>query len=125
MGAARALARAGERILPRVPPAWQGAISEVAGTIAYLAAPRQRAAVRANLAMIAPGRSLSARPVFVNQVRQSLEVFQIPRLARARFAEIVRAAAWAQFLCAPRLAKGVIFGSAHLGPVTLVGQLRI
>ena len=125
MGAARALARAGERILPRVPPAWQVPISEVAGTIAYLAAPRQRAAVRANLAMIAPGQSLSARRVFVNQVRQYLEVFQIPRLDRARFDEIVRVEGWDQFLCAQRLGKGVIFGSAHLGPVALVGQILI
>lgn len=122
MGAARALAIAAERLLPRVPPAWQGPISEVAGTIAYLAAPRGRAAVRANLATIAPERSLSARRVFVNQVRQYLEVFQIPRLDRARFDTIVRVEGWDHFLCAQRLGKGVIFGSAHLGPVALVGQ---
>jgi lauroyl/myristoyl acyltransferase len=125
MGAARALARGAEWVLPRVPPAWQGPISEVAGTIAYLAAPRGRAAVRANLAMIAPGRSLSARRVFVNQVRQYLEVFHIPRLDRARFDEIVRVEGWDHFLCAHRLGKGVIFGSAHLGPVALVGQILI
>jgi len=122
MGATRALARAAEWTLPRVPPGWQGPISEVAGTLAYLGAPRQRAAVRANLAAIAPGRPLSARRVFVNQVRQYLEVFQIPRLDRARFDEIVRVEGWDHFLCAQRLGKGVIFGSAHLGPVALVGQ---
>src|SRR2546423_6229945 len=122
MGAARALARAAEWTLPRVPPGWQGPISEVVGTIAYLAVPRARAAVRANLAMIAPDRSLSARRVFVNQVRQYLEVFQIPRLDRARFDAIVRVEGWDHFLCAQRLGKGVIFGSAHLGPVALVGQ---
>jgi len=122
MGAARALARAAEWTLPRVPPGWQGPISEVVGTLAYLGAPRQRAAVRANLATIAPGRPLSARRVFVNQVRQYLEVFQIPRLDRARFDEIVRVEGWDHFLCAQRLGKGVIFGSAHLGPVALVGQ---
>src|SRR5713101_2442583 len=122
MGAARALAAAALRVLPRVPPGWQGPISEVVGTLAYLGAPRQRAAVRANLAAIAPGRPLSARRVFVNQVRQYLEVFQIPRLDRARFDEIVRVEGWDNFLCAQRLGKGVIFGSAHLGPVALVGQ---
>src|SRR6266851_5779935 len=122
MGATRALARAAEWTLPRVPPGWQGPISEVIGTLAYLGAPRQRAAVRANLAAIAPGRPLSARRVFVNQVRQYLEVFQIPRLDRARFDEIVRVEGWDHFLCAQRLGKGVIFGSAHLGPVALVGQ---
>ena len=123
MGATRALARAAERALPRVPPAWQGLLSEVVGTLAYLSAPRQRSAVRANLATIAPGRHLSARRVFVNQVRQYLEVFQIPRLDRARFDEIVRVDGWDNFLCAHRLGKGVMFGSAHLGPVALVGQV--
>src|SRR5437773_11972376 len=125
MGATRALARAAEWALPRVPPVWQGPISEIVGTIAYLAVPRARAAVRANLAIIAPERSLSARRVFVNQVRQYLEVFQIPRLDRARFDAIVRVEGWENFLCAQRLGKGVIFGSAHLGPVALVGQVLI
>src|SRR5437870_743464 len=125
MGAARALARAAEWALPRVPPVWQGPISEIVGTIAYLAVPRARAAVRANLAIISPDRSLSARRVFVNQVRQYLEVFQIPRLDRARFDAIVRVEGWENFLCAQRLGKGVIFGSAHLGPVALVGQILI
>src|SRR2546428_7688851 len=125
MGAARALATAALQVLPRVPPAWQGPISEVVGTIAYLAAPRGRAAVRANLAVISPERSLSARRVFVNQVRQYLEVFQIPRLDRARFDAVVRVEGWDNFLCAQRLGKGVIFGSAHLGPIDLVGQVLI
>ena len=123
MGAARALARAAEWALPRLPPAWQGPISEIVGTIAYVAAPRGREAVRANLAIIAPAKSLSARRVFVNQVRQYLEVFQIPRLDRARFDAIVRVEGWEHFLCAERLGKGVIFGSAHLGPIALVGQI--
>jgi lauroyl/myristoyl acyltransferase len=123
MGAARALANAAEWALPRVPPAWQGPISEVVGTLAYLATPKGRAAVRANLAIVAPESSLSARRVFVNQVRQYLEVFHIPRLDRARFDAIVRVDGWDNFLCAQRLGKGVIFGSAHLGPVALVGQL--
>jgi lauroyl/myristoyl acyltransferase len=125
MGAARALARTAEWVLPRVPPAWQGPISEIVGTIAYLAAPGGRAAVRANLAMIAPERSLSARRVFVNQVRQYLEVFQIPHLDRQRFDAIVRVDGWDHFLCAERRGKGVIFGSAHFGPVALVGQILI
>jgi lauroyl/myristoyl acyltransferase len=123
MGVARALAHAAERVLPRVPPAWQGPIAEVVGTIAYLAAPHGRAAVRANLATIAPDRSVSVRRVFVNQVRQYLEVFHIPRLDRARFDAIVRVEGWDHFLCAERLGKGVIFGSAHLGPIAMVGQI--
>src|SRR5712691_13536064 len=109
MRATRLLASAAERALPRVPPAWQGPISEIVGTIAYLAAPGGRRAVRANLATIAPERALSARRVFVNQVRQYLEVFHIPRLDRARFDAIVRVDGWDHFLCAQRLGKGVIF----------------
>jgi lauroyl/myristoyl acyltransferase len=125
MGAARALATAALRVLPRVPPGWQGPIAEVVGTAAYLVAPRARAAVRANLAMIAPDQSLSARRVFVNQVRQYLEVFQIPHLDRARFDAVVRVEGWDNFLCAERLGKGVIFGSAHLGPIAMVGQVLL
>jgi lauroyl/myristoyl acyltransferase len=123
MGAGRALAWAFERVLPRVPPTWQGPISEIVGTLAYLVAPRARAAVRSNLAIIAPGKSLSARRVFVNQVRQYLEVFHIPRLDRARFDKVVRVEGWDHFVCAERQGKGVIFGSAHLGPIALVGQV--
>ena len=106
MGAARALARAAEWALPRVPPAWQGPISEIVGTIAYLSAQRARSAVRANLAIIAPERSLSARRVFVNQVRQYLEVFQIPRLDRARFDAIVRVGGWDHFVVPTGRARG-------------------
>jgi KDO2-lipid IV(A) lauroyltransferase len=61
--------------------------------------------------------------VFVNQVRQYLEVFHIPRLDRARFDEVVRVDGWDHFVCAQREGKGVIFGSAHLGPIALVGQV--
>jgi lauroyl/myristoyl acyltransferase len=125
MGAARTFANAAGWALPRIPPVWQRPISEVVGTMAYLATSRGRAAVRANLATIAPGHRLSARRVFVNQVRQYLEVFHIPRLDRARFDAIVRVEGWDNFLCADQLGKGVIFGSAHLGPVALVGQLLI
>ena len=75
------------------------------------------------VATIAPGQPLSARRVFVNQVLQYLEVFQIPRLDRARFDAVVRVEGWDNFLCAQRLGKGVIFGSAHLGPIALVGQI--
>ncbi|HEV8535778.1 MAG TPA: lysophospholipid acyltransferase family protein [Candidatus Limnocylindria bacterium] len=121
--AAYALVRAAERLLPSVPPSWQGLISEVAGTLAYLTAPRARAAVRANLAVVAPDRSLSARRVFVNQVMQYLEVFHIPRIDPERFPDSVRVEGWDRFVCAHALGKGVIFGSAHLGPIALVGQV--
>src|SRR5204863_2471782 len=78
MDTARPLVNAAETILPRVPARAQGAIAESIGTLAYLSAPRARAAVAANLAVVAPGRTDLIRKVFVNQVLQYLEVFTIP-----------------------------------------------
>ena len=123
MSAARALADAAERVLPRVAPSWHAPIAEAAGTIAYLAAPRARAAVRANLAVAAPGRERLARRVFVNQVRGYLEVFQIPALDPDRLIAMVHVDGWERFTRAHAQGKGVIFASAHLGPVALVGQI--
>jgi KDO2-lipid IV(A) lauroyltransferase len=118
-----ALVHAAERVLPRVPWVLQGPISETVGTIAYLAAPRPRRAVRANLSRVTADGSASVRRVFVNQVRQYLEVFQIPRIDRERFAGTVRVEGWERFACAYESGKGVVLASAHLGPVALVGQL--
>jgi KDO2-lipid IV(A) lauroyltransferase len=123
MSAARALADAAERVLPHVAPSWHTPIAEAVGTIAFLAAPRARAAVRANLAVVAPDRGDLARRVFVNQVRGYLEVFQIPALDAERLIATVRVDGWERFMRAHDQGKGVIFASAHLGPVALVGQI--
>jgi lauroyl/myristoyl acyltransferase len=123
MSAARALADAAERVLPRVAPAWHAPIAGVVGTIAFLAAPRARTAVRANLAVVAPGKERLARQVFVSQVRGYLEVFQIPALDPDRLVASVHLDGWERFVHAHDLGKGVIFASAHLGPVSLVGQI--
>jgi Kdo2-lipid IVA lauroyltransferase/acyltransferase len=122
METARPLINAAETILPRVPARAQGAIAESIGTLAYLSAPRARAAVAANLAVVAPGRTDLIRKVFVNQVLQYLEVFTIPRIDRALIASI-EIEGWERFTCAHRLGKGVILASAHFGPVALVGQI--
>lgn len=119
------LVRAAERILPILPPATHGALAEAVGTLAFVAAPRGREAVRENLAVVTDGRGASVRRVFVNQVLQYLEVFHIPRLNRRRFDALVRLEGWENFECAHRLGKGVVLASAHLGPVALVGQLVI
>src|SRR5439155_739534 len=98
-------------------------IAEAVGTIAYLAAPRARAAVRANLAVVAPDRPRLARRVFINQVRGYLEIFQIPALDDKRLTAMVVVDGWDRFTRAHAQGKGVIFASAHLGPVALVGQI--
>lgn len=61
--------------------------------------------------------------MFVNQVTQYLEIFHISRLDRSRFQKKVRIEGWDNYLCARERGKGVIFGSAHLGPIALVGQI--
>jgi KDO2-lipid IV(A) lauroyltransferase len=79
--------------------------------------------VRANIAVVAPGRERLARRVFANQVRSYLEVFQIPAIPAERLEAMVRVDGWEHFARAHARGKGVIFASAHLGPVALVGQL--
>lgn len=125
MSAARAFADAAERVLPRLAPAWHAPIAGIVGTLAFLAAPRARSAVRANLAVVAPRNKGLARRVFVSQVRGYLEVFQIPSLDPDRLIASVHVDGWDRFARAHARGKGVIFASAHLGPVALVGQILL
>ena len=76
-----ALSRAAERAVPVLPGALDAPLAAIVGTAAYLAAPRSRSAVRANLSVIAAttGRVGSARRVFVEQVRHYLETFRLLR----------------------------------------------
>ncbi len=117
-----ALSRAVERMVPALPGALDRPISEVAGTLAYLAAPRARAAVRSNLEIVA-GRPSLARRVFVAQVRHYLETFRILRLTPERLRSMVDIEGWSHLAQAHARGKGVILASAHLGPVVLCGQI--
>lgn len=117
-----ALTRAVEATLPALPGALDRPVSEVVGTFAYLAAPRSRRAVRANLAVIT-GRHVGARRVFVNQVRHYLETFRILRLRPDRLLGMVEIVGWSDLAQAHAKGKGVILASAHLGPVVLCGQI--
>lgn len=117
-----ALSRAVERTVPALPGALDGPISEVAGTLAYLAAPRARAAVRSNLEVVA-GRPSLARRVFVAQARHYLETFRILRLTPEKLLAMVDIEGWAHLAQAHARGKGVVLASAHLGPVVLCGQI--
>ena len=112
-----------ETVLPRLPGPAQRPIAEAIGTLAFAGAMRARSAVRANLAVVAPGRATLAREVFVSQVLQYLEVFSIPRMDPERLVRSVHLEGWEHFVRAERLRRGVIFASAHFGPVALVGQI--
>jgi len=122
-----ALAHAAERTLPRIPRALIGPFAEVVGTLAYLAAPGARRAVHANLAIIAPERNTSGvvRRVFVEQTRNYVEIFSIPRLDPKTLLAEVRTDGWEHVAHAYERGKGVILASAHLGPVSFVGQILL
>ncbi|HKY50224.1 MAG TPA: lysophospholipid acyltransferase family protein [Candidatus Limnocylindria bacterium] len=110
-----------------MPRALIGPFAEVVGTLAYLSAPRARRAVRANLSVIAPernGRGL-VRRIFVEQTRNYVEIFAIPRLDKKRFLAEIRTDGWEHVAHAYDRGKGVIFASAHLGPVSVVGQMLL
>lgn len=122
-----ALARAAERALPLIPRTLIGPFAEVVGTLVYLAAPGARRAVRANLAVIAPagnGRGLIRR-IFVEQTRNYVEIFSIPRIDPKTFLAGIRAEGWEHVARAYEQGKGVVLASAHLGPVSVVGQMVI
>lgn len=122
-----ALARAAERVLPLMPRALMGPSAEVIGTVAYLAAPAARRAVRANLAVVAPERNASdmVRRVFVEQTRNYFEIFSIPRLDPKELLAELRVDGWEHVARAYEQGNGVILASAHLGPVSFVGQMVI
>jgi len=120
---AAALSRAVERTVPALPGALDGPLGELVGTVGWLVSPRSRAAVRANLEVVAPGRAHLARRVFVCQARHYVETFRILRLDPARLLEMVDLEGWAHLAQAHARGNGVILASAHLGPVVLCGQV--
>ncbi|MBI2773028.1 MAG: lysophospholipid acyltransferase family protein [Chloroflexi bacterium] len=119
---AAALSRAAERAVPALPDILDVPVSEIVGTLGWAAAPARRAAVEANLSVIAPGRRL-AREVFVCQARHYVETFRILRLAPVTLIEMVRLDGWGHLQAALARGKGVMLASAHLGPVVLCGQV--
>jgi KDO2-lipid IV(A) lauroyltransferase len=121
------LVRAAERALPLVPGGLNAPLAEILGSAAYVASPRARAAVLANLRVIAPERANAslARRVFVEQSRNYLELFHLPRSSPERLLASIDKRGWEHVLAAIALGKGVIVASAHLGPISVVGQILV
>ena len=121
------LVRAAERALPHVPSRLGTPLAEIMGTAAWAAAPGPRAAVLANLRVITPerARQSSVRRVFVEQSRNYLEIFQIPGIRPERLIASIEHRGWDNFLRAHERGVGVVVASAHLGPISLVGQILV
>jgi KDO2-lipid IV(A) lauroyltransferase len=122
-----AIVHAAEFAIPRVPSALSTPLAEIMGTAAWAAAPAARAAVLANLKVIAPERAHQAavRRVFVEQSRNYLEIFQIPHIAPERLLASIEHRGFDHFLRAHERGLGVVVASAHLGPISLVGQILV
>ena len=117
--------RAPSALLGAVPNGLSLPIAEIVGTLAYAATPRAREAVLANLRVIAPDRAngATARRVFVEQTRNYIEVFRVPRMSKAQLLASVDMFGWDHYLAAEARGKGLIVASAHLGPISVVGQI--
>lgn len=110
-------------VASRVPPPLVGPLSEIGGTLAYLLAPRARAAVRENQLVVAPGRRPRVRQTFVAQARGYIETLGLLRASVAQVCRLVETVHWERFTEAHAGGRGVIIASAHFGPANLVGQI--
>ena len=124
---APAVVHAAERVLPLIPGKLVWPMAQVLGTAAFAASPDARAAVRENVSVIAPERLdwTLVRHIFAEQSRNYLDIFRLVRMNAASLRAGVETRGWERFLEAHAEGKGVIVASAHLGPISVVGQLLV
>ncbi len=123
---AAAAARLAEGALPLLPTGTERPVALVAGTIAYRTSAAAREAVRENLAIVAPARhdrEWLVRQVFIEQVRNYLEIFRLARLDHEQVRRAVVTSGWESFTAAVARGKGVVVASAHVGPISVSGQI--
>lgn len=123
-----AIVRLAERALPHLPAAFDYPIATVVGTVAYRASGGAREAVRENLSIVAPERPDRERLVrltFVEQVRHYIEIFRLARLDHETVRRTVHASGWEHVVEAYGRGNGVVFASAHLGPISVCGQIFV
>ena len=103
-------------------------IARIAGAAAYVFAPRARAAVRANLAVAVPERRHRERLVwqaFRWQAQHYLEILRLERMDMAGVARTIRVEGWENFKAAHDKGSGVVLTSAHVGSVSVCGQVLL
>jgi lauroyl/myristoyl acyltransferase len=100
-------------------------LCRLAGIVWYLAAPTSRAAVRDNLRHILgrqPSKRLVAK-VFQNGVLNYWDIFAIPHLSPEQVLALMVIRGLEHVDAARAKGRGVVAATAHLGSVSLVGQL--
>ena len=125
---AGAAARLAEGALPHLPAVLDYPVATIVGTAAYLLSSGARAAVRENLAIVVPDRAHRERLVratFVEQVRHYIEIFRLARLDRETVRRTVITSGWEHVVEAYERGNGVVFASAHLGPISVCGQIFV
>lgn len=123
-----AIARLAERTLPHLPATFDYPIATLVGTVVYHASATAREAVRDNLSIVAPERTDRERLVratFIEQVRHYLEIFRLARLDHETVRRTVLASGWEHVIEAYERGNGVVFASAHLGPISVCGQIFV
>ena len=123
---AGAAVRLAEGTLSHLPGSLEVPVARLGGTIAYRASSRARDAVRENLSIVAPERADRERLVrqtFIEQMRHYIEIFRLARLDHAMVREAIVVSGWERFVKAAARGQGVILASAHIGPVSVCGQI--
>ena len=123
-----AAARLAEGALPHLPAVLDYPIATLVGTAAYLLSTGARENVRENLSIVVPERTDRERLVratFVEQVRHYIEIFRLARLVRETVRRTVIASGWEHVVEAYERGNGVVFASAHLGPISVCGQIFV
>jgi KDO2-lipid IV(A) lauroyltransferase len=125
---AGAAARLAEGTLPHLPSSLEIPIATLGGTFAYRASAGARDAVRENLSIVAPDRrdrEQLVRQTFIEQVRHYIEIFRLARFDHQMVRDTVVTTGWERFVAAVARGSGVIVGSAHVGPVSVCGQIIV
>ena len=121
-------ARVAEGTLPRLPSSLELPIAMLGGAIAYRSSGASRAAVRENLAIVAPhrrDRERLVRQAFVEQLRNYIEIFRLARLDHDKVKQTVVTEGWERFETAVASGRGVVVASAHVGPISVCGQIIV
>jgi lauroyl/myristoyl acyltransferase len=115
----------GVQLAGRLPLAWGERLADLGGLLAYAAGRQARAAVRANLHHVLghPPPERVVRGVFRHGARNYYDLLTLPRFGAADLRARVAVHGWEHLEAARAAGRGVLLVTAHLGSVSLVGQM--